>query len=191
MPTIALILAGQLRDHFSKVFALLNATLLSMPDFDVDVFACVWETLGKSVHGGHSSSENHTSVTTQPWQLYGRKLAMLRVERSSNSEQASLKLHNLSLPTGLAEAAGHWSRSTLSHLWLQHCCRQELLLASTNYHAVVTIRPDSKFWTPAVAAGLVWSVRHLDSAAWRDNSSQLHRLELFLSPFALCLARVG
>ena len=181
---VALVLAGQLRDHFRSVFPLLNATLLSTPEFDVDVFVCTWNTLGSSVHTQRHTprhSESALLVAEQPWHLYGDRVVALRLERPSLN--MSYTLHNLSIPRELAEKAGHWSWSTLPHLWLQSRCRREILLSGTSYRAVVAIRPDSKFWTPAVAAGLVWSVRNLD-ASWRDGGGE-HKIELFLSPFAL------
>ena len=181
---VALVLAGQLSDHFRSVFPLLNATLLSTPEFDVDVFVCTWNTLGSSVHTQRHTprhSESALLVAEQPWHLYGDRVVALRLERPSLN--MSYTLHNLSIPRELAEKAGHWSWSTLPHLWLQSRCRREILLSGTSYRAVVAIRPDSKFWTPAVAAGLVWSVRNLD-ASWRDGGGE-HKIELFLSPFAL------
>ena len=57
---VALVLAGQLSDHFRSVFPLLNATLLSTPEFDVDVFVCTWNTLGSSVHT-HSATHRATA----------------------------------------------------------------------------------------------------------------------------------
>ena len=187
MRAIALVLAGQLRDHFDSVFPSLNTTLLSMHDVKVDVFACVWETLDtdtstRHIHDRQLNSTRKAFVTSQPWHLYGAKLAVLRIERSS--QRAASVLHGLSIPTGLAKTAGRFSNSTLSHLWLQQCCRRELLLSSLSYDVVATIRPDSKWWLPEVAAGLVWCVRQLlnNRTWWQEASGKKHQLALFVSP---------
>ena len=107
---------------FRFCFPSLNTTLLSMHDVKVDVFACVWETLDtdtstRHVHDRQLNSTRKAFVTSQPWHLYGAKLAVLRIERSS--QRAASVLHGLSIPTGLAKTAGRFSNSTLSHLWLR------------------------------------------------------------------------
>ena len=64
------------------------------------------------------------------------------------------------------------------------CCRRELLLSSLSYDVVATIRPDSKWWLPEVAAGLVWCVRQLlnNRTWWQEASGKKHQLALFVSP---------